>query len=208
MIGKSRRSVVLLVALLAVLFPAATSFAQKTCIATGDTNCNGLISTADMVIFANFFRYRGISLACPYEVDINGDCVVDIHDLEYFAQHCWGCMDCPPCPKPPTCCNPVVRACCLGDPNQSWSGPTISDVSTMVTAKFVTGNCDAICIPGADINRSGGDNPTCADITISDISMLVNCLFVIGDPGPCIEPTCAWPFSSSPAELQAKLGLE
>ena len=77
-----------------------------------------------------------------------------------------------------TCC--VGR---VGDANMSEDDePTIGDVSTMIDAKFITGSCDGIlnCLSEADINQSGGSNPTCDDITIGDISTLIDYLFITG----------------------------
>ena len=58
--------------------------------------------------------------------------------------------------------------------------PTIGDVSVMIDAKFITGTCDGIigCLQEADINESGGCQPTCDDITIGDISTLIDYLFI------------------------------
>jgi len=52
----------------------------------------------------------------------------------------------------------------------------------MVDAKFITGTCDGIieCLSEADINQSGGSEPTCDDITIGDISYLLDYLFITG----------------------------
>ena len=84
---------------------------------------------------------------------------------------------------------PVVRTitygCCqgrVGDANGNGDDePTISDISTMIDAKFIAGTCDVItCLDEADINQSGGVNPVCDDITISDISILIDYLFITG----------------------------
>lgn len=93
------------------------------------------------------------------------------------------------------CCNiqlPTVLlvvekiGCCVGrvgDANSSGEDePTIADVSTMIDAKFLSGTCDGIllCLPEADINRSGGTAPACEDITIGDITLLIDYLFITG----------------------------
>ncbi|MEW5795739.1 MAG: hypothetical protein AB1772_05200 [Candidatus Zixiibacteriota bacterium] len=78
----------------------------------------------------------------------------------------------------PSCC--VGR---VGDANSSGDDdPTIGDVTTMIDAKFITGTCDGVilCLPEADINQSGGANPTCDDITIGDITVLIDYLFITG----------------------------
>jgi len=78
--------------------------------------------------------------------------------------------------------------CCVdrvGDANGLGTYPqevTISDIQTLVTAKFIQGTCDGIvqCLAEADANQSGGSDPQCKDITISDIQTLVNHLFIAG----------------------------
>ncbi len=76
--------------------------------------------------------------------------------------------------------------CCVGrvgDSNNSGDDePTIGDVSVLIDAKFITGSCDGIigCLLEADINQSGGSNPTCDNITIGDISILIDYLFITG----------------------------
>jgi len=76
--------------------------------------------------------------------------------------------------------------CCagrVGDANgSSEDEPTISDISVMIDAKFITGTCDGIisCLAEADVNQSGGIGPTCDDVTISDISILIDYLFISG----------------------------
>jgi PKD repeat protein len=87
---------------------------------------------------------------------------------------------------------PIVRTiysgCCVdrvGDANGIGTYPqevTISDIQTLVTAKFIQGTCtDYVqCLAEGDVNQSGGANPQCKDITISDIQTLVNHLFIAG----------------------------
>jgi len=80
--------------------------------------------------------------------------------------------------EPASCC--VGR---VGDANgEAGDEPTISDISVLIDAKFITGTCDGLldCLPEADINQSGGLGPTCDDITISDISILIDYLFITG----------------------------
>jgi hypothetical protein len=168
------------IAALVILFClAGASAAQETCIATGDIDCSGGdITISDVSKLIDFFSIEGTALPCPYQVDINGDCVVDRNDYKALLE----CLLLPfGCTAMPTCCNPVIVPCCLGDPNRSGGDPTISDVSAMIDAKFITGDCNSICISGADLNGSGNGAPTCNDITITDISILIDCLFLNGD---------------------------
>jgi len=80
----------------------------------------------------------------------------------------------------------VTVACCsgrVGDANQSGEDePTIGDVSVLIDARFISGSCDGIvtCLAEADINQSGGSEPTCDDVTIGDISILIDYLFITG----------------------------
>ena len=79
-------------------------------------------------------------------------------------------------------------SCCIGrvgNANGLGTYPqevTISDIQTLVTAKFIQGTCNVIvpCVAEGDVNQSGGVRPTCNDITISDIATLVNHLFIAG----------------------------
>jgi len=80
----------------------------------------------------------------------------------------------------------VYEQCCegrVGDANGSGEDePTISDISVLIDAKFISGSCEGIlaCLTEADINQSGGMAPDCGDITISDISVLIDYLFITG----------------------------
>jgi len=77
--------------------------------------------------------------------------------------------------------------CCVGRVGnangQGSDEPTISDVSVLIDAKFITGACAGIvdCLAEADVNQSGGLSPTCADVTISDVSTLIDYLFITGE---------------------------
>jgi hypothetical protein len=77
-----------------------------------------------------------------------------------------------------TCC--IAR---VGDANNlGGDEPTIGDISVLIDALFITGTCDGVipCVAEADINQSGGPEPTCDDITIGDISILIDYLFITG----------------------------
>jgi hypothetical protein len=101
------------------------------------------------------------------------------------------CDNCPEDPNPDQAdwnnngvgdmCDPN---CCIGSVgNANGLGgdiPTIGDVSVMIDARFITARCEGIipCLAEADINQSGGCNPTCDDITIGDIAILISSLFI------------------------------
>jgi len=170
---------------LSVLLLAGPGAAQETCIATGDLNGSGSLTLSDLNYMYAYFYLNSPIPPNTYQMDINGNCVVNIVDfwifLDCYSSPYWSC------PETPTCCDPVVKRCCLGDPNMSGGEPTISDVSVIIDALFITGNCNSICTAAADFNHSGGSDPTCDDITISDVSALIDCLFITGNVVPCYE---------------------
>jgi PKD repeat protein len=80
--------------------------------------------------------------------------------------------------------------CCVGtvgDVNgDGLPNPTIGDISALIDHLFITQD-PLGCYPEADVNQSGGTNPTEADITIGDISSLIDHLFISGtEPPPCL----------------------
>ena len=89
--------------------------------------------------------------------------------------------------------------CCIGrvgDANGlGGDEPTIADVSVMIDAKFITYMpCWQIipCLQEADVNQSGGTDPSCFDITVGDISILIDYLFITGSSlglPDCPEPS-------------------
>ncbi|MEW5796331.1 MAG: hypothetical protein AB1772_08200 [Candidatus Zixiibacteriota bacterium] len=76
--------------------------------------------------------------------------------------------------------------CCsgrVGDANGiGGDEPTIGDVTIMIDAKFISLTCDGFiaCLAEADVNQSGGGNPTCGDVSIGDITLLIDYLFITG----------------------------
>jgi hypothetical protein len=76
------------------------------------------------------------------------------------------------------------RSCCqgrTGDANGlGGDEPSIGDIAVLIDAKFISGTCDNLipCLAEADVNQSGGADPTCDDITIGDISILIDYLFI------------------------------
>jgi hypothetical protein len=73
--------------------------------------------------------------------------------------------------------------CCqgrVGDANGSGDAdPTIGDIIALIDMLFISEE-PVVCLPEADINQSGGADPSAEDITISDISMLIDYLFITG----------------------------
>ena len=74
----------------------------------------------------------------------------------------------------------VVVQCCVGTVGNANGSddekPTIGDVITMIDHLFI--NMQPLeCPAEADINRSGGANPTDADVDITDVSVLIDYLF-------------------------------
>jgi hypothetical protein len=79
----------------------------------------------------------------------------------------------------------IIGHCCqgrVGDANgKGGDEPTISDVSSLIDALFITGDPDILpCLTEADVNRSGGIYPGPEDVTISDVSVLIDYLFITG----------------------------
>jgi hypothetical protein len=70
----------------------------------------------------------------------------------------------------------------VGDANgEGGDEPTIGDLAAIIDGIFISGSSDALTsIAEADINQSGGCDPTLEDITIGDLSILINYLFVAG----------------------------
>jgi CubicO group peptidase (beta-lactamase class C family) len=75
--------------------------------------------------------------------------------------------------------------CCqgrVGDANGAGGEePTIGDVSVLLDLLFISADPDLVpCLGEADINLSGGAEPTPDDITIGDVSYLIDYLFITG----------------------------
>lgn len=76
-----------------------------------------------------------------------------------------------------------VTKCCqglVGDVNGTGGDiPTMGDISTLIDHLYIS-YIPLECYAEADINQSGGANPTAADITIGDVSVLIDYLFITG----------------------------
>jgi hypothetical protein len=109
--------------------------------------------------------------------DLEAQVVYGKRWIEEVVRQCWNMGG---------CCDSGIKR--VGDANWDWNPePTIGDISVMIDAKFITGACiccgpshNIVCLASADINQSGGVNPTCDDITISDIAILIDYLFITG----------------------------
>jgi sugar lactone lactonase YvrE len=85
----------------------------------------------------------------------------------------------------------ACESCCVGqvgDANASGDdAPTIGDVTVMIDMLFINGT-EVACVAEADVNVSGGLDPTPADVTIGDVTMLIDHLFITG--ASLILPDC------------------
>ena len=76
-----------------------------------------------------------------------------------------------------------LTSCCqgkVGDVNGvGGDTPTIGDVALLIDHLFISGTTPE-CLPEADVNQSGGVNPTADDISIGDISVLIDHLYISG----------------------------
>ncbi len=85
----------------------------------------------------------------------------------------------------------ISSSCCdqrVGDANGvGGDEPTVGDLNALIDAKFISCQCDGIimCLGEADVNLSGGADPSCSDITIGDISALQDYLFGGGTLSDC-----------------------
>lgn len=178
---------VLLTVLLVVLTASATQ-AQG-----GFRGCGRLFDDVEgQCVF--FLPYAGGSYILDYYGDfVEGDSVY-VEGPFGYPNYPWSA--CQPCGMFGVTCihnESIVAAseaecystgCCqdrVGDANGlGGDEPTIGDISVMIDALFITGRCAGIidCLAEADVNQSGGCDPTCADITIGDISDVIFCTFL------------------------------
>jgi hypothetical protein len=77
------------------------------------------------------------------------------------------------------CCEGIV-----GDANYDGGyEPTIGDISVVIDLLFISGQL-LVCYGEADVNLSGGIDPTLDDISIGDISTIIDNLFISNTPLP------------------------
>ncbi len=79
----------------------------------------------------------------------------------------------------------VADDCCDGRVGNALYGcgdePTIGDLAAIHYGLWIDGSCGGIdCLAEADLNQSGGADPSCGDITIGDVSNLIDYLFLTG----------------------------
>jgi CubicO group peptidase (beta-lactamase class C family) len=75
----------------------------------------------------------------------------------------------------PDCCDGKV-----GDATNSGGDmPTIGDISSIIDMLFIN-ETEVPCIAEADVNQSGGPQPSRDDVTIGDVTLLIDHLFVTG----------------------------
>ncbi|MEW5796139.1 MAG: M43 family zinc metalloprotease [Candidatus Zixiibacteriota bacterium] len=76
-----------------------------------------------------------------------------------------------------------VRGCCrdrVGDANNSGDDePTVGDVAAIIDMLYINGTA-VDCMAEADVNQSGGPDPSVEDITVGDVSALIDYLFITG----------------------------
>lgn len=82
-------------------------------------------------------------------------------------------------------CFTIVKCCdgLVGDANGiGGDEPSIGDIAVVIDAKYISYTCEGLipCVAEADIDQSGGIDPTCDDISLGDISILIDYLFITG----------------------------
>jgi len=162
------------------------------CNCFGDPNDDGTsLTVADLVYLNNFVAFDGPPPDPMYQGDFNGDCVVDLLDVELFlCYNTYGmiCFDEWPVR---TCCEPdtIRGACCSVDPDSCR-------ILAPFNCDFISGNymgdnincdpdpCSGVCdcIPG-DANGSMTYN-------ILDVTHIINYLYK-GGPAPTPYPLCS-----------------
>jgi len=154
--------------------------ATDTCWATGSLNDSTPLSVADIVYILRVLSGSEPAPENLYQLDLNGDCIVDQADADLIAQLLeLGPGSLPQYPVP-TCCSPEIHLACpialTGDINNSGS-LTAADIVYVVAYLFRGYFGPEPCPAVADLNCDGA-------VTASDIILLVNYLFK-GGPPPC-----------------------
>ncbi len=129
----------------------------------GDANGDGSIATVqDLVFLINFLQFGSPAPVPLANGDINGDCIINMDDLEYMIGGGTP-VDC-------TCLEPtVVFGCCFGnrgDINGDGDDLTILDLTFIVDFIFRGSGDPGSCPEEADFN-SDGDAATILDLTFA-----------------------------------------
>ncbi len=157
-------------ALFVVIFTPARSFGQ--CFASGDFDGSDPLTVADYVACIRFITGDGPAPANLYELDLNGDCMVDGLDAALFECYFTNGLSCFPVFPVPTCCSPDTTrgACCTGialcqalNPQNCKNSYYHGD-GTMCDANA---GCPLLC---GDVNGSGA-------VSISDVIAMIVCIF-------------------------------
>ncbi len=161
-----------------------------TCWAAGDVNGDGLVLTVgDLVHMLRYFAGELPQPEALYQLDLNGDCVIDAGDADKYADYfTYGLSVFPQYPVP-TCCFPStdVGACCLSGDSCSLRseenclalGGTFHGYGTTCVENF----CVCCDNPAGDIDGNG-------QVNISDIICFVEWAFCMIEPWFCCEPAC------------------
>ncbi len=170
------------------------SFAD-TCWAAGDVDGDGsVLSVADMVMVT---RILSGDLPYPdnlYQIDLNGDCVIDDGDAEMWECYFVYGLSCFVNGYPvPTCCFPdtVVGACCLGDSCSVRSEANCQGIGGEYLGDGTTcgGDNPCDCCVGMRGNVDGDPDDL---VNVSDLTFFVTALF-------------ACQFDCFPCELEADI---
>lgn len=150
------------------------------CYATGDVNNDGIVlSVADIVELIRVVKRMAPMPPDPWDLDMNGDCMIDDGDIETYTCFISYGMICFPDHRYPvlTCCTPdtVVGASCLGD---SCSLRTEANALAMGATYYGDGSrCDGVmpcCCVGIRGNIDGDPQDM---VDISDLSIIIDYLF-------------------------------
>ncbi len=128
-------------------------------------------------------RYASGDRAGDIDVYLNGSFLIMEHDESFMGPGTMGVLGRNGAYVDNIAFTPFETSCCsqrVGDANMSGADePTIGDVSILIDAKFISVDPELLtCMAEADINQSGGADPTFDDVTIGDISYLIDYLFI------------------------------
>jgi hypothetical protein len=161
--------------------------AQDSCWAALDVNGDGIVLTVGDYVAAIRAYYGDTTIAVEwYQLDINGDCVIDDADLEMFSCYFHYGLGCFEYGFPvQTCCEPdlTVGACCLGEDSCSMRNP---DNCAALGGTYMGDGvpckpdnpCD--CCEGLRDDMNGD-----AQLNVSDVAYFVSYLFQGGPPPGC-----------------------